>query len=82
MTNGHEASTPGAGNYASVNGLNMYYEIHGTGEPLVVLHGSYMTIESMGEVVPSLAESRQIIALELQGHGHTADIEDRPLSYE
>ena len=69
------------GNYAEVNGLNIYYEIHGSGQPLVVLHGAYMTIDLMGEVVPALAESRQLIAVELQGHGHTADI-DRPLSYE
>jgi pimeloyl-ACP methyl ester carboxylesterase len=81
MTNGHEAPAPGAGNYAFVDGLNMYYEVHGTGQPLVVLHGAYMTIETMGEIVPSLAETRQVIATELQGHGHTADI-DRPLSYE
>src|SRR5215216_6097286 len=59
----------------------MYYEIYGTGHPLVVLHGAYMTIETMGEIVPSLAETRQVIAVELQAHGHTADI-DRPLSYE
>src|ERR671917_1429172 len=69
------------GNYAEVNGLNMYYEIHGTGQPLVVLHGAYMTIDAMGEVVPELAKTRQVIAVELQGHGRTADI-DRPLSYE
>src|ERR671916_1320132 len=73
--------TENRGDYAEVNGLKMYYEIHGTGEPLVVLHGAYMTIDSMGEVVPGLARSRQIIAVELQGHGRTADI-DRPLSYE
>jgi pimeloyl-ACP methyl ester carboxylesterase len=73
--------TENRGNYAEVNGLNMYYEIHGAGEPLVVLHGAYMTIDAMGEVVPSLAETRQVIAVELQGHGHTADI-GRPLSYE
>ena len=70
------------GNYAEVNGLNMYYEIHGTGQPLVVLHGAYMTIDAMGEVVPELAKSRQVIAVELQGHGRTADIEDRPITYE
>ncbi len=70
------------GNYAEVNGLNMYYEIHGTGQPLVVLHGAYMTIDAMGEVVPQLAKSRQVIAVELQGHGRTADIEDRPITYE
>jgi pimeloyl-ACP methyl ester carboxylesterase len=69
------------GNYAEVNGLNMYYEIHGTGQPLVLLHGAYMTIDAMGEVVPALAETRQVIAVELQGHGRTADI-DRPLTYE
>ena len=69
------------GNYAEVNGLRLYYEIHGTGQPLVVLHGAYMTIETMGEIVPSLVQTRQVIAVELQGHGHTADI-DRPLSYE
>jgi len=70
-----------SGNYAEVNGLNMYYEIHGTGEPLVILHGAYMTIEAMGELVPSFAETRQVIAVELQGHGRTADI-DRPITYE
>jgi hypothetical protein len=68
-------------NYAEVNGLEMYYEIHGSGEPLVLLHGAYMTIGTMGEIVPSLAETQRIIAVELQGHGRTADI-DRPLSYE
>jgi pimeloyl-ACP methyl ester carboxylesterase len=69
------------GGYAEVNGLNMYYEIHGTGRPLVLLHGAYMTIDAMGEVLPQLARSRQVIAVELQGHGRTADI-DRPLGYE
>ncbi|HLZ69940.1 MAG TPA: alpha/beta hydrolase [Dehalococcoidia bacterium] len=67
--------------YAPVNGLKMYYEIHGTGQPLVVLHGSFMTIELMGKLVPELARSRQVIAVEFQGHGHTADI-DRPITYE
>jgi pimeloyl-ACP methyl ester carboxylesterase len=69
------------GNYAEVNCLRMYYEIHGTGQSLVLLHGAYMTIDAMGEVVPELAKSRRVIAVELQGHGRTADI-DRPLSYE
>ncbi len=69
------------GRYAQVNDLNMYYEIHGTGEPLILLPGGFMTIEAMGAIVPSLAQTRQVIAVELQGHGHTADI-DRPLSYE
>jgi len=69
------------GNYVSVNGLKMYYEIHGTGFPLVVLHGAFMTIGAMGALVPLLAEGRRVVAVELQGHGHTADV-DRPLSYE
>src|SRR5438034_5805559 len=67
--------------YAPVNGLNMYYEIHGAGGSLVLLHGAFMTIELMGKLVPELARSRQVIAIELQGHGHTADI-DRPITYE
>lgn len=69
------------GQYASVNGLEMYYEVHGEGDPLVVLHGAYMTIGQFGELIPTLAESRQVIAAELQGHGRTADI-DRPITYE
>jgi pimeloyl-ACP methyl ester carboxylesterase len=67
--------------YAPVNGLQMYYEIHGEGSPLVVLHGAFMTIELMGALIPGLARGRQVIAVELQGHGHTADV-DRPLTYE
>ena len=81
MPNGDDAQASGAGSYASVNGLEMYYEIHGTGEPLVLLHGAYMTIDAMGEVVPSLAKTRRVVAVELQGHGRTADV-DRPLPYE
>jgi pimeloyl-ACP methyl ester carboxylesterase len=61
-----------------VNGLEIYYEIHGTGQPLVVLHGAYMTSKTLGEIVPSLAETRQVIALELQGHGHTTAITTVP----
>ncbi len=67
--------------YAPVNDLEMYYEVHGTGRPLVVLHGAYMTIGMMGEVVPGLAEARRVIPVELQGHGRTADV-GRPLTYE
>jgi pimeloyl-ACP methyl ester carboxylesterase len=73
-------ATPQTG-YAPVNGLEIYYEIHGTGRPLVVLHGAYMTIDAMGELLPELARTRQVIGVELQGHGHTADV-DRPLTYE
>ncbi len=80
-TTTNERTSGGKGSYASVNGLEMYYEIHGTGEPLVLIHGGFMTIGMMGQIVPSLAETRQVIAVELQGHGHTADI-DRPWTYE
>ena len=57
-------------NYAEVNGLKMYYEIHGTGQPLVLLHGAYMSIDAMGEIVSSLARTRQVVAVELQGHAY------------
>jgi pimeloyl-ACP methyl ester carboxylesterase len=67
--------------YAPVNGLEMYYEIRGQGEPLVLLHGAYMTIDMMGPLLSGLAEHRQVIAFEQQGHGRTADV-DRPISYQ
>jgi pimeloyl-ACP methyl ester carboxylesterase len=71
-----------AGNYADVNGLKMYYEVHGEGEPLVLLHGSMSNVQTdFGRVLPGLAASRRVIGVEQQAHGHTADI-DRPLSYE
>jgi len=69
------------GAYARVNGLDLYYEIHGSGQPLLLLPGGFMTIEAMGELVPQLAAARRVIGVELQGHGHTADIE-RPLRFE
>ncbi len=68
------------GSYARVNGLKMYYEIHGTGEPLVLLHGAFGTAEGWTAVLPTLAKSHQVIVVELQGHGRTGDI-DRPLSF-
>ena len=74
------SSSPQAG-YAPVNGLNMYYEIHGSGRPIMVLHGAFMTIELMAKLIAALARTRQVIAVEMQAHGHTADI-DRPLRYE
>ena len=67
--------------YAPVDALEMYYEIHGHGRPLVLLHGAYMTIDTIGGVLPGLAATRRVIAVEQQGHGHTADI-DRPITYE
>lgn len=71
---------PAKSGYAAVNGLQMYYAIHGAGRPLVLLHGGLCTIDTcFGSVLPALAEARQVIAFELQAHGHTADI-DRPLT--
>jgi pimeloyl-ACP methyl ester carboxylesterase len=75
------ASTEASTGYAPVNGLNMYYEVHGSGRPLLLLHGAYMTADTMGPLLPGLAQTHQVIAPEMQGHGHTADI-DRPLTYE
>jgi pimeloyl-ACP methyl ester carboxylesterase len=67
--------------YAPVNGLDMYYEIHGTGEPLVLVHGGFMTAALLEELATALAATRQVIVVELEGHGHTAML-DRPLRYE
>lgn len=81
MTNGDGAHALESGNYAEVNGLEMYYEIHGAGAPLILLHGGVGAIEMFGEVLPLLAEGRQVVTVDLQAHGRTADI-DRPLSFE
>jgi pimeloyl-ACP methyl ester carboxylesterase len=76
VTKGHDN-----GHYADVNGINIYYEIHGLGRPLILLHGGLGAIEMFGPNLPALAKGRQVIAVDLQGHGRTADI-DRPLSVE
>lgn len=68
------------GNRVEVNGMQMYYEVSGSGDPLIVLHGSYMNILSMGAIIPKLAETHTVYALEFQGHGRTTDI-DRPITY-
>lgn len=70
-----------AGHYADVNGIKLYYEIRGTGRPLILLHGGLGAIEMFGPNLPALAKARQVIAVDLQGHGRTADI-DRPISVE
>lgn len=73
--------TPTTG-YAPVNGLKMYYEVHGSGDPVVLLHGSFMTIASnWSGWIGELSKTRKVIALEMQGHGRTADIQ-RDFSYE
>jgi pimeloyl-ACP methyl ester carboxylesterase len=71
----HEKTT---GKYADVNGIRLYYTTHGSGRPLVLLHGGLMHSELFGPVVPLLAEHHQVITPDLQGHGRTADI-DRPI---
>ena len=66
--------------YETVNGLEMYYQVHGEdGPPLILLHGGLMTIEALGPLLPALAETRTVYAIELEGHGRTRDL-DRPLS--
>jgi pimeloyl-ACP methyl ester carboxylesterase len=63
-----------AGHYAKVNGINMYYEIHGAGKPLVLIHGGGSTIyTTFGKILPALAKTHRIVAVELQAHGHTSD---------
>jgi len=69
------------GKYANVNGLKMYYEVHGNGFPLVLIHGGGSTIgATFGRILPGLSKTHQVIAAEMQAHGHTADI-DRALSF-
>jgi pimeloyl-ACP methyl ester carboxylesterase len=72
-------ATKNAGCYADVNGIKLYYEIHGAGRPVVLLHGGLGAIEMFGPNLQTLAKGRQVIAVDLQGHGRTADI-DRPIS--
>ena len=71
----------GAGAYADVNGLHLYFEVHGEGRPLVLLHGGLGSGEMFGPVLDALATGHRVITVDLQGHGRTADI-DRPLSLE
>ena len=67
--------------YAPVGDLQMYYEVHGAGRPLVLLHGAYMTADDFGPLLAGLAEDREVVVPEMQGHGRTADV-DRPITYE
>src|SRR5260221_11375000 len=72
---------PANGSYADVNGIRLYYEVHGTGRPTILLHGGLGAASMFGPNLPALAAGRKVIAVDLQGHGRTADI-DRPLSTE
>ena len=69
------------GKRVAVNGMQMYYEVSGAGEPIVVLHGAYMNIPTMGAIIPMLAKTHKVYAVELQGHGRTTDI-NRPITYQ
>lgn len=75
------SDTKGEGHYADVNGLRLYYELHGAGRPVVLLHGGLGAIEMFGPNLAALAKSHQVIGVDLQGHGRTADI-DRPIRVE
>ena len=80
MTTTFDTNNP-AGKYAAVNGINLYYEVHGTGEPLIMLHGGFGTFEMCSAFSPALAQNHQVIGVDLYGHGHTA-LTDRPLRLE
>jgi pimeloyl-ACP methyl ester carboxylesterase len=67
--------------YADVNGISLYYEEHGSGKPLILLHGGLAAASMYAPIMPMLAKGRRVIAVDLQAHGHTADV-DRPLRYE
>ena len=78
MTTHQTTETTGIGEYAQVNGINLYYETHGAGRPMILLHGGLMSGEMFEPILPSLVERHQVITVDLQGHGRTADI-DRPI---
>lgn len=78
MTADWTTETRGSGDYARVNGVNLYYETHGRGRPMILLHGGLGSGEMFGPILPTLAEACQVFAVDLQGHGRTADI-DRPI---
>jgi pimeloyl-ACP methyl ester carboxylesterase len=80
ITGPASAQTQPLGARVEVNGMQMYYEVSGSGDPLIVLHGAYMNIPSMGAIISKLAETYKIYALEFQGHGRTTDI-NRPITY-
>ena len=76
-----QLSKPADRGYVTVNGLKVYYEVYGEGRPIVLLHGAFMTIEgNWGQLIPELSKTRKVIAIELQGHGHTP-FSDRKLDF-
>ncbi|MDO3645273.1 alpha/beta fold hydrolase [Mucilaginibacter sp. L3T2-6] len=80
QSNGQQIK-PSASGYAPVNGIKVYYEVYGEGRPIVLLHGAFMTIEgNWGQIIPELSKTRKVIAIEMQGHGHTP-YSDRPLTH-
>ena len=78
MTTDWATDTKGIGSYADVNGLNLYYETHGSGRPMILLHGGLGSGEMFGPILPTLTAKHQVTAPDLQGHGRTADL-DRPI---
>src|SRR5215510_9412535 len=71
QSNGQEVKPSNSG-YAPANGIKVYYEVYGEGKPLVLLHGAFYTIDmNWGQLIPELSKTRKVIALEMQGHGHT-----------
>ena len=74
------AQLPQGGGYAPVHGLKMYYEIHGQGQPLILIHGGLGSSGMFDAILPELSKGHKVIAVDLQAHGRTADV-DRPLSY-
>src|SRR6202045_1750910 len=67
-----QQSKPANSGYAPVNGIKVYYEVYGEGRPIVLLHGAFYTIEmNWGQLIPELSKTRKVIAIEMQGHGHT-----------
>jgi pimeloyl-ACP methyl ester carboxylesterase len=80
QSNGQQGKPANSG-YASVNGIKVYYEVYGNGKPIVLLHGAFYTIGmNWGQLIPELSKTRKVIAIELQGHGHTA-FSDRKLDF-
>src|SRR5437868_13495652 len=75
MTTDSTTETKATGTYAKVNGINLYYETHGAGRPMILLHGGLMSSETFGPVLPLLSEHHQVIAPDMQGHGRTAHID-------